>query len=279
MIIRKSLNPPIPYSSRLHHFSLPRPAHRALHARASPPPIPAPTPFVPDASTFLSLIGRGLSQHAAKISTWESLFSLTSTQLRDLGVEPARSRRYLLWWRERFRKGVFGVGGDLKHVHNGEAEVRVLEVPVALPPTQGAGKGRSGPGRDQGQNIPLPKSAPVAGGISPAVLPPARVKMMVVNEPPRDQDEEETVVARGPKVPVPRLEDLSPVEGMRVKGPRTIVGPYIYPVKGTGGSVAKIRVQEGMWEVRRGVKVDGGERRKVQVRRKRLLEARKSTRK
>lgn len=75
------------------------------------------------------------------------------------------------------------------------------------------------------------------------------------------------------------MEKLKPVEGMKVVGARTIVGPFVQPVKGTRGSVATIRIQEGMWEVRRGVKVDGGERRKVQVRRKRLLQERKTSRK
>ncbi len=76
-----------------------------------------------------------------------------------------------------------------------------------------------------------------------------------------------------------RLEEIKPVVGMKVLGAHTIVGPYIQPVKGTGGSVAMIKVQEGMWEVKRGQKVDGGERRKVQVRRKRRLEELRTTRK
>ena len=84
-----------------------------------------------------------------------------------------------------------------------------------------------------------------------------------------------------PELPIEKLplEEIKPIEGMKVVGAHTIVGPYIQPVKGTGGSVATIKVQEGMWEVKRGHKVDGGERRKVQVRRKRLLEERKNTRK
>ncbi|KAF6225953.1 hypothetical protein HO173_012676 [Letharia columbiana] len=122
MIVRSLPSPLIP--STLQSFLIrSQPSHclRHLHARASAsqPPTPQPTPFVPDASTFLKLIGRNLSQHAGKIPTWQSLFSLTSTQLRELGVEPARTRRYLLWWRDRFRKGIFGVGGDLRNVKDG----------------------------------------------------------------------------------------------------------------------------------------------------------------
>lgn len=103
---------------------------RCLHQRVTAGPIPRPTPFVPDVQTFLTLIGRNLSQHASKIPSWEALFSLTSTQLRELGIEPPRSRRYLLRWREKFRKGQYGVGGDFQHVENGTAELRVVEIPV-----------------------------------------------------------------------------------------------------------------------------------------------------
>ncbi|KAK3167915.1 hypothetical protein OEA41_004361 [Lepraria neglecta] len=239
------LRPPTPRSlpSALNYL-LKSPCYRCLHARtsSSPPTIPQPTPFVPDPSTFLTLIGRNLSQHSAKIPTWISLFSLTSKQLRDLGVEPARTRRYLLWWRDRFRKGVFGVGGDLKNVKDGGAELRIVEVSVPK------------------ATIPNESSTNTETGLT-------RVKKMIVNQPAE-------TVAKGVET-----GQLKPVEGMKVVGARTIVGPYVQPVKGTSGSVATIRVQEGMWEVRRGTKVDGGERRKVQVRRKRLLAERKTSRK
>jgi hypothetical protein len=104
---------------------------RHLHQHMKTPSIPRPTPFVPDVQTFLTLIGRNLSQHAAKIPSWTALFSLTSTQLRELGVEPSRSRRYLLRWRDKFRNGQYGIGGDFKHVENGVAQVRVVEAPVS----------------------------------------------------------------------------------------------------------------------------------------------------
>jgi len=93
-----------------------------------------------------------------------------------------------------------------------------------------------------------------------------RVKRMVVNVPAQEG------VEKGG-------EGLRVVEGMKVRGARTIVGPFVQYVKGTGGSVAVIKAQEGMWEERRGVKVDGGERRKKMVRRNRLLAERKAARK
>ena len=132
----------------------------------------------------------------------------------------------------------------MKHVSNGEAEVRVVEFPV--------------PG--------IESEKPVVEGVASEVIPP-KMRRVVLNEPA------EIVLEKL------NLKKLRSVEGMKVKGAGTIVGPFIYPVKGTRGSVAKIKVQAGMWEVRRGVKVDGGERRKVQVRRKRLLDERKKTRK
>ncbi|KAK0516676.1 hypothetical protein JMJ35_001279 [Cladonia borealis] len=223
---------------------------RCLHARTSttPSPIPSPTPFVPDPPTFLTLIGRNLSQHAAKIPNWPSLFSLTSAQLRDLGVEPARTRRYLLWWRDRFRKGMFGVGGDFQYVRDGEARIKVVEVPVL--------------------KAEIGDTSTQSGGL-------VRVKKMVVNTPAK-QEEEGEVVGKQQQL---EMDKLKPVEGMKVVGARTIVGPFIKAVKGSRGAEAIVRVQEGMWEVRRGVKVDGGERRKLQVRRKRLLEERKTSRK
>lgn len=77
--------------------------------------------------TFLTVIGRGLKQHAPKIPDWEALFTLTSEQLRELGVEPPRARKYLIRWRQRFRQGQYGVGGDLRHVEDGVAHLRILE--------------------------------------------------------------------------------------------------------------------------------------------------------
>jgi len=197
------------------------------------PPIPPPTPFVPDPQTFLTLIGRNLSQHTSKIPTWEALFSLTSTQLRELGIEPPRSRRYLLRWREKFRNGEYGIGGDLQHVENGAAEVRVMEVPVS------------------------------GHGTATAIASPGKRKI-VVN------------VAAGGSAQDMLAEQLTPVKGLRIKGAHTIVGPYVQPVK--GGKAAKIAVKEGLWEDRRGHKIDGGERRQAEVRAKRRGEERRASR-
>jgi len=237
-----SLSRPLPPIHHLIPLSKPHHPTRLLHRKSqiAASHIPSPTPFVPDARTFLSLIGRNLSQHAAKIPTWTDLFSYTSQQLREAGVEPARTRRYLLWWRDRFRKGVHGVGGDLTYVSGDGDKTAVLKM----------------------VEVPLEEKDLLA---KEGLL---KAKRVVVNVPSR-QGEEKVVGGEGLRV----------VEGMKVRGARTIVGPYVQYVKGTGGSVAVIKAQEGMWEERRGVKVDGGERRKKMVRRNRLLAERKAARK
>ncbi|KXH28144.1 IGR protein domain-containing protein [Colletotrichum simmondsii] len=102
---------------------------RWLHKTREIPPVPSPIPLVPDVPTLLKVLGRGLSQHVDKFPTWESLFTLSSTQLRELGLEPPRTRRYLLTWLDRYRKGAFGAGGDFKHVENGEAFLKVVRDP------------------------------------------------------------------------------------------------------------------------------------------------------
>ena len=203
---------------------------RQIHQQVSARDIPSPTPFVPDSKTFLSLIGRNLSQHAAKIPSWESLFSLTSPQLRELGIEPARNRRYLLWWRDKFRKGIYGIGGDLQNVVDGTAELRAVEVPFR-------------------KTLRNPKHS----GLE-------LKKKLVVNMP------------AGALVDETITKELAPVKGMKVVGAHTIIGPHVQLVKGSNGSVAKIKIQDRMWEEKRGHKVDGGERRKAQVRHNKRME-------
>jgi hypothetical protein len=200
-------------------------------------PVPKPIPFIPDHTAFLSAIGRGLSAHATKIPSWEALFTLTSPQLKELGVEPARSRKYLLHWREKFRNGEFGVGGDCQHVTDGVAELQVVQAPVAPNPALG--------------NTISPRSATATATRDPGT------RRFVVNVP---------VGATAPAEPA---ETAQRVSGVIVKGAKTIKGSFVEPVKGGEGRKARIRLQEGIWEVRRGHKVDGGERRKAEVRAKR----------
>ncbi|KAK9769229.1 putative IGR protein motif-domain-containing protein [Seiridium cardinale] len=193
-------------------------------ARQTAPAIPEPTPFCPDVPTFLKLIGRGLSAHTTKFPSWESLFSLTSGQLAELGVEPPRTRRYLIQWRHRFSRGQFGIGGDLKHVSpEGVAELRVLEHDAD----------------------------------------PVKPRKYVVNVP-HGQTVEDTAP-----------EELSRVSGYTVKGAKTIIGPYALP---SSDGAVKVVAAEGMWEDKRGRKIDGGERRRTEVRYKKRIQERREMR-
>ncbi|KAJ9645268.1 telomere length regulation protein [Coniosporium tulheliwenetii] len=143
------------------------------------------------------------------IPTWESLFSLSSAQLRAAGVEPARARRYLLHWREKFRNGEFGVGGNAKYVKDGAAELRVIEVPTTSPRFAAATATRAAGHRKVAVNVP----------------------------------------AGTEKVDVGAKGEVVPVLGVR-----------------------------GLWEEKRGRIVDGGERRRAEVRAKRRAEERKTSR-
>lgn len=197
---------------------------RCLHKTRPAPTIPSPRPFVPDVATFLTLIGRGLSRHASKFPSWDALFSLTSHELKELGIEPPRNRKYLLQWMQRYRHGVVGPGGDFQHVQDGEALLK-----VATPP---------------------------ASDLSDA--------KWVVNVP-KDSGEGAAAAAELPRP-----------TGYTVRGLRSIAGPYATVLPGQEGAIVK--VTEGMWEQRRGRKIDGGERRRDEIRFKKRAAERRAKR-
>lgn len=226
---------------------------RCLHKHVEAAKIPDPTPFVPDHTTFLTLIGRQLSKHATKFDSWKQLFTLSSLQLKEMGIEPARSRRYLLHWREKFRKGEFGIGGDLKYVKDGVGELRVVEVP-ALQKSESA--------------QPEAQSSADTTFVSPTVSP--GMTKLVVNVP---AGETTYKLEEGQST-----ADLKKPKGIKLHRGRQIVGSYVQPQGGSSGSVAMLKVQEGLWEHKRGHKVDGGERRKAEVRFKKRVEERKKER-
>lgn len=229
---------------------------RFLHAgNPTTPRIPRPTPFVPDPQTFLTLIGRNMAQHAAKIPTWDALFTLSSAQLRESGIEPARARRYLLWWRERFRNGLMGVGGDLQEVEKGVAELRIVEVPSERPGDQMATLSKDPGTRKMVVNTP----------VTVAAMP----------DPANPQESARDISI----IPPPKIDAAKarPVKEMKIVRGNTIGGTGVEYIKGHPG-VARLRVQDGLWEQRRGHKVDGGERRRAEVRAKRRAQERKNAR-
>jgi hypothetical protein len=63
--------------------------------------------------------------------------------------------------------------------------------------------------------------------------------------------------------------------GMKIHRGSQPMGPFLQPLKGSAGTAALISAQEGMWEDKRGHKVDGGERRRREVQNKKRLDERK----
>jgi hypothetical protein len=197
--------------------------------KARSPRIPSPTPFVPDTTTFLKLIGRSLSTHASKFTSWDEMFTLTSPQLAARGLEPARTRRYFLRWRQKFRDGDFGIGGDLKYVdENGTAELRVCEVPCL-------------PGKE------APPSTTHTPGFTKLIL-----------NVPRGATTYALEQGQG-------TADLKKPKGFKLIDGRRIKGRWTNPMKGYYGEVVTISAVEGMWEHKRGRKVFGGERRRAET--------------
>ena len=141
----------------------------------------------------------------------------------------------------------------MDYVQEGVGELRVVEVP-ALKNTRGVHQ-------DAGSEA---ATAPVSTAILPGM------KKLILNVPAgattyKLRDGQSTA-------------DLKKVKGVKLLMGHTIAGPYVQPQKGSNGSVATLKVQEGLWEHRRGHKVDGGERRKAEVRFKRRVEERKKER-
>lgn len=236
-------------------------AVRSLHKTRPANEIPKPIPFVPDVTTFLTLIGRGLSKHASKFPSWESLWSVTGPQLQELGIEPAGKRKYLLEWMHRYRRGALGPGGDFRFVNNGQALLRVALSPnwphtqrlvVNVPferqdlakesGEEGSQETAQGQGQGQGQS--------------------------------ESQVAEEQAAKEEVKVEEPAPESYPRPRLYKVTGLRSIAGPYAIPVK--QGSIVK--VTEGMWEHKEGRKIDGGERRRAEVRFKRRSAERRAER-
>ncbi|EDN07537.1 hypothetical protein I7I51_04549 [Histoplasma capsulatum] len=232
------------------HFSFFSPSHqflRRLH-RSSQLRVPPPTPFVPDTQTFLSLIGRNMSRFAPKFASWDELFTLSSADLKDRGIEPARLRRYLLRWRQKFQRGEYGVGGDLEHVVDGVGQLRVVEVPRDTVLKRTAGKNSTPTATDGGlgkREIP-PFTVTGTATLSPGM------KWVVVNLPPGESQPTEV------PQPLKKYTKVSLVRG------NVLRAPYLKLIKGSNGMAGIIKVQEGMWEDKQGRKIDGGERRQAE---------------
>lgn len=132
-------------------------------------------------------------------------------------------------------------------MENGVGELRVVEVPRLKAATT-----------SETQSQPSPLASPM--------------QKLIINVPttsPRDSL---------PLQPGESPATLRKPAGLKLLRGHAISGSYVEPVAGSNGSVARLRVVEGMWEHRRGHKVDGGERRQAEVRFKRGVEERKKAR-
>ncbi|KAL4919396.1 IGR protein motif-domain-containing protein [Aspergillus aurantiobrunneus] len=236
---------PFSITRAIKSFQSTRRCLRTIHNKSAPASsVPSPTPFVPDVETFLKLIGRDMSKHASKLPSWEKLFTLSSSELRDAGIEPARQRRYLLRKREKFRNGIYGPGGDLEHVVDGAAQLRVTEVPSGVLAAQ-----------PKARNDSVANSPNYSATLTPGM------KRVIVNLPPDATD-----YKHDPSKTLKKFAHMKIHRGLLVQG------PFLQPIKGTNGSAALIRVEEGMWEDKLGHKVNGGERRRAEVRAKKRAE-------
>ncbi|KAL4880001.1 IGR protein motif-domain-containing protein [Aspergillus karnatakaensis] len=241
-----------PYSitRAIKSFQIPRQHIRAIHKTSSPLiSVPKPTPFIPDVKTFLTVIGRDMTKFESKIPSWEKLFTSSSTELREAGVEPAKLRRYLLRHRERFRKGIYGPGGDLDIVVDGVAQLRVVEVPAGVsesvePITR----------REPDPKRRLRYSASLTPGM----------RRVIVNLPPDATD-----YTYDPSKPLKKYQGVKIFDTVKVKG------RFLNPIKKSKGTAALIKVTPNMWADRPGRKVDGGERRQAEVRAKKRADERR----
>jgi len=145
----------------------------------------------------------------------------------------------------------------LDHVKDGTGELRIVEVPSDRPFDQIATLTKDPGMRKMIVNTPpsLPAEAKTEGG----------------------EDGEEPAIHAAAPPPKINASDAKPVTGVKIYHGSAIGGRGVQPIKGNRG-VAVLKVQEGLWENRRGVKVDGGERRKAEVRAKRRLQERKNAR-
>lgn len=132
--------------------------------------------------------------------------------------------------------GDLGPGGDFQHVKDGTAELRVLEVPT-IP----------------SQNDPKDGKRFISATSTPG-------KTKLVLNVPEGTSKIEQMIRKGQS-----SKDLQKPKGYKLKGGRTITGPFAVPVAKSHGSIAQVKVQEGMWEERLGQKVFGGERRRAET--------------
>lgn len=150
----------------------------------------------------------------------------------------------------------------MKEVKDGIAELRIVEVPSSRPADQAATLTKGAGMRKMVVNV------------QPTVSLPEDPANPAAKEAAEGEPAPAKAIAPAPKFDA---NNVQPIEGVKIVQANTIGGTGVEAVKGYQG-VAKLRVKEGLWEQRRGHKVDGGERRKAEVRYKRRAQERKNAR-
>lgn len=148
-----------------------------------------------------------------------------------------------------------GIGGDLTEVEKGVAELRIVEIP-----SNRAGDQMATLSKDPGTR---------------KVVVNTKVTVAAMPDPANPKEDSKDVSI----VPPPRIDSskAKAVKDIKIVRGNTIGGTGVEYIKGHPG-VARLRVQDGLWENRRGHKVDGGERRRAEVRAKRRAQERKDAR-
>ena len=191
----------------------------------------------------------------------------------------ARERRYLLRWIERFRQGRYGFGGDLDHVVNGVAELKVIAVPEEKMPgyEEKMARKKEWEELDEEEKERRMKKMnkatkraqkQAAKRLGPSLTITPGMRYAIVNVPPSPPEDLT-------QLPIKKYGDVKLQNGYMIRA------PYIefykaHEVGGVHGMHARITVKEGMWEHKRGQKVGGGERRRRETR---LREKREAQRK
>ena len=149
---------------------------------------------------------------------------------------------------------------------DGIAELRVVEVPSNRSSDQAATLTKSAGMRKMIVNVPPTVALPP----DPAKANPEAAE--------GEGREAEPAPARAVSPPLNiDAKNAVSVAGLKLVQANVIGGTGVEPVKGHQG-VARLKVKEGLWEQKRGHKVDGGERRRAEVRYKRRAQERKMAR-
>ncbi|KAJ3390596.1 hypothetical protein HDU84_007297 [Entophlyctis sp. JEL0112] len=68
--------------------------------------VPPPRDGIETPKQFLAAIGRATADVADKFKSWDHLFTATTEEMADELAIPVRKRKYILQWREWYKRGV-----------------------------------------------------------------------------------------------------------------------------------------------------------------------------